>query len=101
MGGAILLMKWRGRPKPSIRSEATGRRIRETKMSDHLEPHGADGAAPVLNPSHRGVGAESPGANLAWAGGAGEAHRRMPTEDPMPNLPPAAARILAAAREVL
>jgi AcrR family transcriptional regulator len=70
-------------------------------MSDHLEPHGADAAAPIVNLHDRGEGAESPGANLSWTGGAGEAHRRMPIEDPMPNLPPAAARILAAAREVL
>ena len=70
-------------------------------MPDRWEPHRADGATPTVNRHSHGKSAESPGANVPSADGAGETHRQMPIDDPMSNLPPAAGRILAAAREVL
>jgi AcrR family transcriptional regulator len=55
----------------------------------------------MVNRHTAGESAEAPGATASWADGASETRGRMPIEDPMSNLPPAAARILAAAREVL
>src|SRR5664280_2018397 len=70
-------------------------------MPDPLEPYGADGGTPMVDRQSPGESAESSGESVSWADAAGETRRGMPIEDPMPNLPPAAARILAAAREVL
>jgi len=70
-------------------------------MPDRLEPHRADGATPMANRQSAGESAASPGAHVSRTDGAGQRRPRIHIEDPTSNLPPAAARILAAAREVL
>ena len=70
-------------------------------MPDPLEPYGADGGTPMVDRQSPGESAESSGESVSWADAAGETRRGMPIDDPTSNLPPAAARILAAAREVL
>jgi len=70
-------------------------------MPDRVEPHRADGAVPMASGLGNGDRAESPGVDAPWRDEAGETQRRMPFDESMSDLPPAAARILTAAREVL
>ena len=70
-------------------------------MPHRLEPRSADEVSAMVNRHDAAESAASPEARVSCTDGAGEALRRMPVEDTPSELPPAAARILAAAREVL
>jgi AcrR family transcriptional regulator len=70
-------------------------------MPDSLEPQRADGVPPMADRQSAAESVEASGASVSRTDGADETGRLVPIADPNVGLPPAAARILAAAREVL
>lgn len=70
-------------------------------MADRLQAHGAEGAAPSVNRDRGGESADSLSVNVPRTDGAGETRHAEPVDGPMPSRTPTAAKLLAAAQQVL